>query len=72
MSFISTRRSLIGAFDPVEALVDLVEALVDLVEALVDLVEAPVDLLVQRVQPIVGPALPHRLHDSKLRARRVV
>src|SRR6187551_1882077 len=62
------------AVHPVEAIVDplkfdsgFVEASVDapaeFIEAAVDFIEAAVYVNAKVVQPLVGPALPHRLHD---------
>jgi hypothetical protein len=52
-----------AGFEAIEAPVDLFEALVDLLEAVVDLPEAVVDAVAQAIQLLVGPVLPHRLHD---------
>jgi hypothetical protein len=71
ISFISPRRSPNVDIDFLEALVDLLEALVDFFEApidqcetFVDELEAEIDFFVQRVEPVVAPTLPHRLHDD--------
>jgi hypothetical protein len=45
-----------------EAPVDFLETPVDLLEALIHVVEAHVDVTPEVVEPIVGPAFPHRLH----------
>src|SRR5262245_23916349 len=52
--------------DSIEAAIDFVEAPVHLVEAPVHLVEAPVHVPGEIIQAIVGPAVPHRLHDCTL------
>jgi hypothetical protein len=61
----------------VEALVDLGKALIDLSEPLVylgepliDVVEAPVHMAPE-VELLVGPALPHRLHDATLADKKL-
>lgn len=51
----------------IEPVVDAVQLGFDLVKAAIDLVEAPVDIRSEVVQPIVGPALSHRLHDRSLK-----
>jgi hypothetical protein len=63
------------SFHAIEALVDLIETLIDLIETLIDVIEARVDVTSEVVEPIVGPAAPHRLHlatlaDKKLRRVR--
>ena len=35
------------------------------IEAPIDLIEAPVHVSIQVIEPLVGPTLPHGLHDRK-------
>ena len=57
--------------DAVEPLVHLVESPIDLVEASIHFVKAPIDLIEaairmgrEVIESLVGPALPHGLHDD--------
>lgn len=59
--------------EPVEAPIDFPEAPIDFIEAPIDFPEAPIHLIEappylsgEIVQAVVGPAVPHRLHDCSL------